>query len=97
MLLADDADAAASVTEMLENDRALSNNSGNGNSFGLPLLEPLLRALDRQPGRLHQMFRLIEDLRATPEGAELVTEEFLQIWQPIWDTAKALGKERATP
>lgn len=95
MLLADDEDAAASVMEMLENDRAKSTDSGGGGSLGLPLLEPLLRTLDRQPARLQQMFRLIEDLRATPQGRELVPQEFLDIWQPIWITAQTLVKERA--
>ncbi len=50
----------------------------------LPLFEALMRALDRDPARLDQIAALIVDLRKTPEGRQLVPDEFDAIWAPIW-------------
>jgi hypothetical protein len=49
-----------------------------------PLLEALLKALGRDPGRLDEVARLIADLRRTPEGRELLPEDLDAIWEPIW-------------
>ena len=57
-----------------------------------PLLESLLRALSRDPSRLDEVARLIEDLRRTPEGRELLPEELLTVWAPIWAARQELGK-----
>lgn len=50
----------------------------------LPLLEPLLRVLARDPRRLDEVARLIADLRTTPEGQALLPEGLEAIWDPIW-------------
>lgn len=50
----------------------------------LALLEPLMRAVARDPRRLDDAARLIEDLRRTPEGAALLPEDLAAIWAPIW-------------
>ena len=50
---------------------------------GETLLEDLLRAASRDPERLKPMRRLIEDLRETPEGRELVPDDFLAIWNSV--------------
>jgi hypothetical protein len=50
---------------------------------GLPLLEVMLRALDRNPEKLDNVARFIADLRATPEGRELLPPDFDAIWAPI--------------
>ncbi len=60
-----------------------SDGASRDGGFGLPLLEPLLRALDRHPARIDQIAQVIADLQQTPEGRELVSDEFLSIWQPI--------------
>jgi hypothetical protein len=61
---------------------------GNGNGAGQPtharvLLEPLLRALHREPARLDRIDRLITELSA-PADAERLPEGWDEIWQPIW-------------
>ena len=65
---------------------------GNGEtrdtSFGLPLLEPLMRALDRDPHRLVHIARLVDDLQATEDGRKIVPAEFMAIWEPIWRASK---------
>jgi hypothetical protein len=47
----------------------------------LPLLEELTRALSRAPEKLRSVKRLVEQLVSTPEGRELVSQEFLELWQ----------------
>jgi len=49
----------------------------------VPLLEHLLRALHRSPGKLEQVHRLIEDLRKTPEGRSILPCELDSVWEPI--------------
>jgi len=59
-------------------------------SFGLPLLEPLIRTLGRDPQRLRHVARLIDDIRSTEEGRRIVPAEFMAIWEPIWAASKEL-------
>ena len=49
----------------------------------LSLLECLLRTADRDPEKLKQVRRLVEDLCRQPDGATLLPEGFLTIWEPI--------------
>lgn len=48
------------------------------------LLESLLQALVRDPKRLEEAARLIQDLRKTEEGRELLPPELDEVWGPIW-------------
>jgi hypothetical protein len=50
---------------------------------GETLLEDLLRVASRDPQRLDPVRRLIEDLRATPEGREIVPDDFHAIWMLV--------------
>jgi hypothetical protein len=51
--------------------------------WGLPLFETMVRALDRNPASLDQLVRLVEDLRKTSDGDELLPDGFELIWQPL--------------
>lgn len=88
MLLADDEDAARRLVETFTADHQNRRTDGAEGGWGLPLLEPLLVALDRRPTSLDQIHRLIEDLRQSPEGRQLVSEQFISIWEPIWAARK---------
>jgi hypothetical protein len=90
MLLADDEESARRLIETFDSGGLNDHADGLDGGFGLPLLEPLIQALDRQPGRLDQIARLIEDLRQSPEGRQLVSEQFLSIWEPIWAARKSI-------
>lgn len=57
----------------------------------LALLEPLLRVLDQQPERLTRIARLVEDLRKSPDGKDLLPAGFLEVWEPIWHVAQKLA------
>jgi hypothetical protein len=91
MLLADDEESGRRLVETFDADGRNYHADGRDGGFGLPLLEPLLQSLDRQPARLDQIARLIEDLRQSPEGRQLVSKQFLSIWEPIWAARKGIG------
>lgn len=90
MLLADDEVAARRLIGAFGSDGGNHHADGESGGFGLPLLEPMLQALDRQPMRLDQIARLIEDLRKSAEGRRLISDEFLSIWEPIWAARKKI-------
>lgn len=50
---------------------------------GETLLEDLVRAAARDPERLEPVRRLIKDLRATPEGREIVPDDLYAVWQVV--------------
>lgn len=57
--------------------------TGSGGLPGIPLLESLLRALDRQPEKIDRVSRLVDDLSKDPEGVRLLPDGFLEIWPAI--------------
>ena len=63
----------------------------------VPLFETLVRTLSRDPGKLKSLARLVEDLKKTPEGAELLPEGFDEIWESIWSVGKRLLECEKTP
>lgn len=56
------------------------------------LFEQLVRALERSPGRLDGVHRVVTDLRATPEGQKLLPEGFDVVWEPIWAARQEIGR-----
>ncbi len=61
-----------------------------GASAGLPLLEPMLRALARDPGRIDQIARVIEDLQASSEGRERLPERLDDVWPALLAARRAM-------
>jgi hypothetical protein len=90
MLLSDDEESARRLIDAFGSDKRNYHADGETGGFGLPLLEPLLQALDRQPAQLDQISHLITDLRKSPEGQKLVSDDFLSIWEPIWAARKKI-------
>ncbi len=68
----------------------------DGLAESVPLLEALLRALHREPQKLEQVRRLIDDLNQTPEGRAMLPAELDKVWGPIWRSYEELkgGAER---
>jgi hypothetical protein len=52
------------------------------------LLETLLRTLHRGPAQIERVASLLDALRRSPNGSELLSPEFRDIWEPIWETAQ---------
>jgi hypothetical protein len=93
LLLSDGGDTDRLLDELDE----LMGESGSADSrgelaAGLPLLEPMLRALHRAPERLDEIGRLLRDVRAAGGASpDLLPPELEQ----LWDTVDRLRAERA--
>lgn len=72
--------------------KSLSGNGDDDNVDALrfPLFEALVRTLDRNPKKLDQISRLVQDLKRTSIDGELLPEGFEEIWEPIWQAREAL-------
>ncbi len=56
------------------------------------LLEGLVRAASRDPGRLEPVHRLIEDFRGTVEGRRIVPDDFLELWSAVEEVLREDGR-----
>ena len=89
LLLAEGGSDARSILLALQ--KGLSGSSAEGSAFlQFPLFEVLVRTLDRNPKKLDQISRLVDDLKKTFEGREVLPDQFDEIWQPIWSAREAL-------
>jgi hypothetical protein len=88
------AEGGADVTAILLATRTqLSGKESRGrDGFEFPLFEILVRALDRNPTKLDQVARLVDDLRKSPEGKQLLPEGFDSVWEPVWATRERLNR-----
>ena len=65
----------------------LLSKKNNGAVWGVALpglLERMLESLGSDPKRLDPVASLIEDLRNTEEGKELIGADFYSVWDAIW-------------
>lgn len=87
LLLADDGDSDRMLAELedLLTERSVGGGSGNDSGpGGLPLLEPMLRALHRDPDRLDEIDRLLTDMRTAGASTEhLLPPELSELWATI--------------
>ncbi len=56
------------------------------------LFESMVKALAHDPAKLDQIARLVDDLRKTPEGQQLLPEGFDSVWKPIWSARQRLSQ-----
>lgn len=89
VLLADDVDADGMLDEL---EHILSGRDGDApapargtlGDSGIPLLEPLLKTLHRDPDRLDEIDRLLADVeRAGGDGGVLIPDDLRQLWATI--------------
>lgn len=64
---------------------------GSGGSLALPLLEALLRTLDRDPAKLVAIRRVVDELASSEAAADLLPDG----WNAVWGAVDAAAKERA--
>jgi len=62
-----------------------------------PLLESLVRALDRHPERLDQVARLVADLTASPDSETVLPPNFAEIWAPIFAVRQRMLHGSSSP
>ena len=58
----------------------------------IPMLESLVRALDRSPEKLDHVGKLVTELQSTEEGRALLPDDFDLIWEPLWAARKELAR-----
>lgn len=83
------AEDPANAIDVLTGDRV-----ADGESWLLgqwqALLEPMVRALAGEPGRLDEIQRLITELGKTEAGKTLLPDGWTDVWEPIWAARGAL-------
>lgn len=82
LLLADDSETLSGLVAATRKSQVAAS-TDNAGLLGIPLFEALVRALDRDPAKLEHIARIVDDLRKTPEGQQLLPETFDSIWAPI--------------
>jgi hypothetical protein len=87
LLLADDGDSDRMLAELerLLTEPAVGGRAGaSAGTGGLPLLEPMLRALHRAPERLEEIDRLLADMRTAGASTDrLLPPELEELWATI--------------
>lgn len=93
LLLADDGDSDRRLAELeaLLTERTVGGSVGaTGGMGGLPLLEPMLRALHRAPERLEEIDRLLADMRTAGAATDrLLPPELEELWATITEVRRA--------
>ena len=92
LLLSEDGSFSLSDFTEMPGNTGSSSSTNEGYHAELPMLEALVRALERNPEKLDHIERLVTELSSTAEGQALLPEEFEQIWEPLWQARKALVK-----
>jgi hypothetical protein len=82
------------IAEMSQLFRVQINTGDNASSISLPvdLFESMVRSLDRNPGKLDQIYSLVQDLERAGQ-VDLLPEGFDDIWQPIWEARQLLRQQ----
>ncbi len=83
-LLADEKD---STTDLINIHKCFFNGSGEWDTLDLPVLEELVRAYSRNPGKLENIKKLIDDLCQTEEGEAILPEGFDEVWNAVMEAS----------
>ncbi len=88
----------ASDIETVDGDLDFFGTGTPGGSEGLagrdevPLLESLVRSLDRDPAKLDAVASLVEALRQSDETRDLLPEGFSEVWEAVWAARLELSR-----
>ncbi len=82
-------DRVEAVRALTQVTRPANGSAGDlGGVHGLPLLESLLRTLDRDPVKLAAVRRVVEDLQESEGDSSLLPEDWQEIWEPVSAVAR---------
>ncbi|MEW8439616.1 MAG: hypothetical protein AB2689_15825 [Candidatus Thiodiazotropha taylori] len=84
-------EGALSLSEISGSSRYAGTGNG-GFHADIPMLEALVKALERAPEKIDQVAHLVTDLQNTEEGRALLPQEFEQIWHPLWEAREELTR-----
>lgn len=92
LILAETEGAAVLAPEVIAAlTRGENESNGARAGAGIPLLEGLLRALERDDEKLEQIARLLADLGEDGESQAVLPDGFREVWEPIW-SARRIGR-----
>ena len=95
MLLSLDAFEALELLDPTEDDlRDTGRGATAAGAEAVPLFESLVRTLEREPDRLGEVKRLVDELRATQDGQKLLPPDFDRVWEPLWAAYESLERGR---
>jgi hypothetical protein len=90
LLLAEGGADGNSILIMLKKSLSGSGDDDNLTAMRFPLFEALAKALYRNPKKLDQISRLVQDLKRTSMDSEVLPDGFDEIWEPIWQARESL-------
>jgi hypothetical protein len=90
LLLALDSDPTGSEAATLGLDPYATSSTPLNSNPVQSLLEPLLRALDRNPNALDQVGETLTELNKTEEGAAIIPKRLTILWETLWQARKTL-------
>jgi len=82
-LLADNDNKMAQLINIESRMRSSSNNRVD--TISIPLLEELVNAYSREPSKIQDIKKIIDDLLETEQGKNVLPESFDKVWNPIWE------------
>ena len=88
LFLLSSGDEAAASSSDLRRLLSLDHDTVERNPPHPYLLETMLRALHRGPAQFARVASLLDVLRKGAKSSELLSRDFQQIWEPIWDAAQ---------
>lgn len=91
ILLADDGVEAMMTAGLGESGRTAGDWIAGGDDT--PLLESLLKTLDRSPKRLDEIKRLLDDIRESGDPDAMLPDDFLAVWEAVWANRTLLSDE----
>jgi hypothetical protein len=81
------------MTLLLATRAHFTTSDGKGSTnIEFPLFEILVRSLDRNPAKLDEVARLVDELRKSDEGRQLLPENFDAVWEPICAARESLKR-----
>jgi hypothetical protein len=89
VLLSDEEGNMSRWMDWASEEPGLARGTGRGDA-GVPLLEAMMRALSRSPEKIDRIAELVEGLQRTPQGRQVLPEEFEPLWRAIVQTRSEL-------
>lgn len=92
-LLAEGQDLSSDTMELIHRMSSTSIPADATAKFpSIPLFEEMVKALSRNPQKIDNIARLVNELQKTEDGREILPEGFEQIWTPIWEARQRMVK-----
>jgi hypothetical protein len=92
LLLAEGGADSTSLLLALRRSR-YQESDGRSAEIQFPLFEALVRTLDRNPAKLDQISRLVNDLKRTESGRNRLPDGFDEIWKPLWTAREGIRRK----